>query len=335
MKLLYLSCHSVLEYDEIKLFKEIGIDVFSHGGYVNPNSPSDIKRPAIKSKTDHHLTYLAYRYGKEKLPREFTEPFDVIMVQHVPDWIINNWEVMKDKIVIWRTIGQSTIDIERLLEQARREGLKIVRYSPRERTIPGFIGEDAMIRFYKDPEDFGPYTGSKRQVFNVSQSFKQRVDFCNYNVWDQVTKDLPRKVAGSENEPLGDDWMGCVDYKTLRNELRNSRVYFYTPTYPTSYTLNFMEAWMTGIPVVALGPKLGNSPYELGQNTYEVPDLITQGKDGFYSDDIHDLRHLVKKMLDRPDIATEIGHAGRKKAISIFGKEKIKAQWKEFFDGLI
>ncbi len=334
MKLLYLSCHSVLEYDEIKLFKEIGIEVFSHGVYANPNTPSDVKRPGIKSKTDHHLTYLAYRYGKEKLPREFIEPFDVIMVQHIPDWVINNWEVMKDKIVVWRSIGQSTIDVERLLEQARREGLKIVRYSPREQTIPGFMGQDAMIRFYKDPAEFGPYTGSKKQVFNVSQSFKQRVDFCNYNIWDQVTKGLPRQVAGSENEPLGDDWMGCVDYKTLKMALRQSRVYFYTGTYPASYTLSFIEAWMTGIPVVAIGPKLGNSPFELGQNTYEVPDLIESGKNGYWSDNIKVLRSQVFHLLNEPEIAKQMGRAGRKRAIELFGKEKIKTQWKDFFDGL-
>jgi len=257
MKLLYLSCHSVLEYDEVKLFKELGIDVFSHGVYANPNRPGDVKRPPIKGDFDHHLVYLSYRYGKDNLPREIIESFDVVMVQHVPTWVVRNWEVMKDKIVIWRSIGQSTIDVERMLEQARREGLKIVRYSPRERTIPGFIGEDAVIRFYKDPADFGPYTGEKRRIFNISQSLAQRVDFCNYDVFKKVVKDYPWKIAGSENEQLGDHWIGCVDYETLCEELRKSRVYFYTGTYPASYTLNFIEAWMTGIPVVALGPKVG------------------------------------------------------------------------------
>lgn len=334
MKLLYLSCHSCLEYDEVKLFKEMGIDVFSHGVYANPNRPGDIKRPPIKGVFDHHLMYLSYRYGKEKLPREFIEPFDAVMVMHVPDWILNNWEVMKDKKVIWRSIGQSTIDIERLLEQARREGMKVVRYSPRERTIPGFIGEDAVIRFYKDPKDFGPYTGEKKQVFNISQSFKQRVDFCNYDAWDQATKGLPRKVAGSENEPLGDDWIGCVDYKTLRDELRKSRVYFYTGTYPASYTLNFIEAWMTGIPVVAVGRKLGSSPFELGQDTYEVPDLIDSGVNGYWDDDIERLRDFVRFLLERPDECKKMGQAGRKKAIKIFGKKIIKAKWKGFFDKL-
>lgn len=334
MKLLYLSCHSVLEYDEIKLFKEIGIDVFSHGVYRDPNNPGDNKRPGIEWKVDQKLLDLSNKCEKENLTRELIEQFDAVMVMHVPDWIINNWEIMKDKKVILRTIGQSSIDSEGMLSQARREGMKIVRYSPRETTIPGFIGQDAVIRFYKDPAEFGPYTGEKKQVFNISQSFKQRASLLNYETWDEVTKDLPRKVAGSENELLKDDWIGCVDYKTLRDELRKSRVYFYTPTFPTSYTLNFIEAWMTGIPVVALGPFSGNSPFELGQQTYEVPDLIDNFKNGCYADEISVLRHQVEYFLDYPEEAKKIGEAGRKKAIEIFGKEKIKKQWKEFFDGL-
>jgi len=334
MKLLYLSCHCVLEYDEVKLFKEMGIDVFSHGVYSNPNKPSDIKRPAIKSKFDHHLVYLSYRYGKEKLPREFIEPFDAVLAMHVPDWIINNWEVMKDKKVIWRSIGQSTIDIERIIAQARIEGMKIVRYSPREQTIPGYVGEDAMVRFYKDPKDFGSYTGELKRVITVGQSFKQRTDFCNYDVWDEVTKGMPRKVAGSENEPLGDEWIGCVNYKKLKDFYRRSRVFFYTGTYPASYTLGFIEAWMSGIPVVAIGPKLGNSPFEMGQRTYEVPDLIENGVNGFYSDDIKELRGYVEKLMGNVELAKKIGERGRQKAIKIFGKETIKKQWRKFFDGL-
>lgn len=334
MKLLYLSCHSVLEYDELKLFKELGIDVFSHGVYSNPTTPADIKRPPLPGKFDHQLVYLSYRFGKDNIPETFIKHFDAIMVQHIPSWVINNWERMKKKIVIWRSIGQSTLDTENVLSQARREGLKVVRYSPRERTIPGFIGEDAMIRFYKDPKEFGPYTGKIKRVFNITQSFKQRTDFCNYDAYDQATKGFPRAVAGSENQPLDDEWLGCVDYKTLRNALRASRVYFYTGTYPASYTLNFIEAWMTGIPIVALGPKLGSSPYELGQDTYEIPDLIDQGVNGYYSDDISELREKVKFLLNDLPACKMMGGAGRNKAITLFGKETIKKQWKDFFKSL-
>ena len=334
MKLLYLSCHCVLEYDEIKLFKELGIDVFAHGVYKNPNEPGDPKRPAIRGEVDPHLLDLAEKCEKEELSRELIEQFDAVMVMHRPDWVMNNWERMKDKAVIWRSIGQSTIDVERIILQARRKGLKIVRYSPRERTIPGYVGEDVMIRFYKDPDEFGPYTGEIKQVFNISQSFKQRVDFCNFNIFKEIVKDLPWKVAGSENEALGDHWIGEVDYKRLRSELRKSRVYVYTGTYPAAYTLNFIEAWMTGIPIVALGPGLGNSPFELGQSTYEIPDLVEDGSDGYFSDNIGELRTIVKGLLDDPDLGEQVGLAGRARAIQFFGKDKIKKEWKEFFERL-
>jgi hypothetical protein len=36
MRLLYLSAHSVLEFDEVSLFRELGHYVFSPGAYVNP-----------------------------------------------------------------------------------------------------------------------------------------------------------------------------------------------------------------------------------------------------------------------------------------------------------
>ena len=91
---------------------------------------------------------------------------------------------------------------------------------------------------------------------------------------------------------------------------------------------------MTGIPVVAIGPKAGNSPYEPGQETYEIPDLIEHQVSGFYSDDIKELRLNVQYLLDHPENAKLVGQNGRKKAIEIFGKETIKKQWKEFFDKL-
>jgi len=47
MNILYVSCHSILEHDEIKLFSELGADVFSHGAYRNPQQVDDPKRPVL------------------------------------------------------------------------------------------------------------------------------------------------------------------------------------------------------------------------------------------------------------------------------------------------
>jgi glycosyltransferase involved in cell wall biosynthesis len=109
-------------------------------------------------------------------------------------------------------------------------------------------------------------------------------------------------------------------------------VYFYTGTYPASYTLNFIEAFMTGIPIVAIGERLGNSPFELGQKTYEIPDIITQATDGFYSDDPAELRGVIQRLLDDESLARFISKNARKRAIELFGKDRIKLLWKEYLN---
>jgi hypothetical protein len=40
----------------------------------------------------------------------------------------------------------------------------------------------------------------------------------------------------------------------MRDYLRRIRAYLYTGTQPASYTLGLIEAMMTGVPVVSIGP---------------------------------------------------------------------------------
>jgi len=268
------------------------------------------------------------------MSREFLDNFDVILSHWMPKWIALNWENMKDKIVIMRTNGQSSPDDEHVLGQYRKQGLKIVRYSPTERTIPNYCGEDVIIRFYKDPDEWKNWNGNKAQVITIGQSMIKRNKFCNWDVFYQATAGLPRKIYGPENEEAGDIWAGCVSYNELRKALRDSRVYFYTGTHPASYTLNFIEAWMTGIPVVAVGPEFGNQTFIPSQKTYEVSRLIKKGVDGFYADDLGLLNHYCKQLLKNKKLAKRIGDEGRKSAIAIFGKARIKNEWQKFFEGL-
>lgn len=331
--MIYLSCHSILEYDEVSLFTELGLDIFCHGAYANPNRPGDEKRPPIKGKYRDHLVQIAMRYGKDNLHPELIEPFDVVYVMHIPDWVTENWGKMKHKIVVWRSIGQSTNDVENRLSVPRYQGMKIVRYSSIERTIPGYIGEDAIIRFCKDPEEFGNWNGQDKKVITLCQSMKKRDKYCNFSLFEAVSQGWNRKLYGPDNDDAGDINGGCLSYEDLKKELRNSRVYFYTGTHPAPYTLNFMEAWMTGIPIVAAGPRFGNAHY-LGQYTYEIPIIIQNGVNGFWSDNPMELIEYIKRLMDDYELARRIGDAGRKSAIELFGKEKAKKQWQEFFESL-
>lgn len=341
MKLLYLSCHAVLEYDEIRLFHEMGIDVFSPGAYLDPATGGGGMRPPLPQlnydpevvrafddlgKANHEKGIFGVD-NKELLTKDFVNRFDAVMVMHVPHWISNNWHAIKHKPVIWRTIGQSIPSVEESLSEFRKEGLKIVRYSPTERRIAGFIGEDAQIRFYKDPDEYSGWNGINRWVVTLAQSMKERGVECGYDIFEEATRAFPRKLFGSENK-ASQLWAGKLDYEGTRRMLRNHRVYFYTGTRPASYTLNFIEAWMTGVPIVAIGPNLGNHP---GYATYEAHELIEHGVTGFVSDSIAGLSKAVDQLFHNDRLASFVSEQGRKAAIRHFGKDIVRKQWEDFF----
>ena len=334
MKILYLSCHSVLEYDEIKLFYEMGLDVFSHGAYGDPENQGDGMRPKIPGlKADPKILEIWRRTPKDHLTEEMVEPFDTVIVMSLPHWVSNNWRILKKKRVILRTIGQNSLHCERILKPYRVEGLQIVRYSPNETSIPGHLGRDALIRFYKDPEIYGGWTGGKENVINFTQAMKKRARECNFAFYQRVMRGLPHTLFGPHNENIGEPWaVGAISYAQMLEELKYNRAYFYLPTYPTSYTLNFIEAWMTGIPVVALGRERGNDPELLGHSLYEIPDLVRHGEDGFHADDAEELREILQDLLTDHEYAKSIGEKGRLRAVEIFGKETIKRQWREFLE---
>ena len=333
MKLLYIPCHSIAEYDEIKLFSEIGIEVFSTGSYFIPSKPVDPKRPPLNIKRHPEYEPLVGD-NPEIIPKELVKNFDIVFFHWLPLRILNNWENLKDKKVILRTNGQSVSQNELQIRELKRRGVIVVRYSPKERNIPFYAGEDALIRFYKDPEEFKNWNGEKKRVISLCQSMLKRGPYCNASVFLKITEGFERKLFGPDNEELKEIWGGCLDYEQLKKELQDNRVYFYTGTMPASYTLNFIEAFMTGIPIVSIGKKLGNPFWDSNLDLFEIGDLIENGKEGFVSDDLTNLKGYIKILLDDYSLAKEISKNAREKAIELFGKEKIKRQWINFFKNL-
>lgn len=335
MKLLYLSCHAILEHDELSLFNEMGIDFFSMGSYLVPTEPVDKIRPLIK--------YDPFKWLKspvpprEDMPKSFIDNFDVIMVMHIPEWIEKNWEKFKGKTVIWRTIGQSTPSLEARLKKYRNEGLRIVRYSPREERLKNYLGADALIRFYKDENEFKGWHGAGHEVMTIAQDMKRRAKFCNFDAFNEIVTGFNGRLYGRGNENAGDINGGYLTYEEMKQKLKDGRVYIYTGTQPASYTLGFIEAYMTGIPVISIGEKLwGTLNEELGINEslLEVTDLINNAVDGFYSDDIGQIREWITALVNDWKLAKRIGEMGRQNAIKHFGKNNVKLSWERFFNNL-
>jgi glycosyltransferase involved in cell wall biosynthesis len=216
------------------------------------------------------------------------------------------------------------------LQPWRAEGLEIVRYSPNEQTIADNAGTDAVIRFYKDPDEYTGWTGERKEVINFTQSLQERGRFTGYRVLQRVMSGVPSKVYGPNNEDLGDLGGGLLKYSEQLQVMQQARAYLYHGTYPASYTLSFIEAMMTGTPMVAVGPELGNGDMFPEQRTYEIPSIIQHGVSGFISDDPHQLKHHIDRLMQDSALAHSISAFGRARAIELFGKAKIRAEWKDY-----
>ena len=82
------------------------------------------------------------------------------------------------------------------------------------------------------------------------------------------------------------------------------------------YNLAMLEAMATGAPVVS----------------YANPtSFITDGVDGFLSDDINSLRKTISSLMDDRELATSIGAAGKRTVEKRFGLEAFLKKWNTVF----
>lgn len=337
MKIHYISNHAILEYDEIRLFTELGHQVHSNGAYRDPRGAYTLPRPGIPEIAyDQEWFDLTAVHPKTELPPEMIEPYDclIFMSGLSEAALLNNWERVKHKRVILRMIGQSTPEIEAQLKPLHEEGLEIVRYSVKERGFPNFAGEDAMIYFYKDPEEFKNWNGEDLRPINFTQSLLGRRNFVHYDEVSQALQGYPdARVYGTGNEDLGALNGGEMPFEELKKMMRDARAYVYAGTFPASYTLSIMEAMMTGIPVIAIGKKIAEeNPAYPKLDFYEIPDIITNGSNGFIADSVEQFHQYIDLLLNNKILADQISANGRKTAIEYWGKEKIKEQWRSFLD---
>ena len=339
MNILLLASHAVAEYDDLRMFSDLGYDVFAPGGYETPSRSGEGIRPALPDAPHHpelvaklHETRDSFRsppgpkidWAKAHLHGDIIDWADAIIVHHFPEqWIAGQWNRIGHKRVIWRTCGQSNPDLEDYLASFRPK-LQVVRYSPAERRyfegIGHWAGQDALIRFGKYPDDYGPWDGGNVVVGNVTQHMKQRGDSTGYGAWLAATDGLAASPAGegSEEMPGG---LGKLDYYDMLDYLSGLRAYLYTGTTPASYTLGLIEAMLSGVPTLSIGTRDWHGPADL----FEGPE-ITQ----FWADGPEAAQISLRSLLEDRDRAEYVGRMARARAVHLFDVAKIGQQWVEF-----
>ena len=320
----------------------MGHEIFSPGAYFNPQS-DEFLRPGIPGLVYDENVVKQYddlgklhpgKDQKDYLTKEFVDNFDTVLVMSLSRWVQGNWDAIKHKNVILRTNGQSDESYERFVSEYRKYGnFKVVRYSPYERYFPNYGGEDAIIRFGKKLHEYPLWEGDNLQLSTLVQDMKGRSEACSWEIFLELSKRINCKLYGMSNEDAGDLWFGK---KTSLSEtldmLKYTRAYFYGGTKPANYTLNFIEALCVGCPIVALGDKLGNL---LGQQTYEITNIIENGTDGFCGDSVDELVEYTQELFDNPTLAKTMSDGSRRIADKLFNEKDKKLEWNEFFKQLI
>lgn len=374
MNILLLASHAVAEYDDLRMFTDLGYDCFAPGGYEVPSRSGEGIRPALPDAPHHPELVEAINtqrafdseelgdpgpnidWGKAHLPDPVIDWADVIIVHHFPQvWIGGQWDRIRHKRVIWRTCGQSDPRLEIYMTDFAEQGLEIVRYSPAERRyferVGYFAGEDALIRFGKYPDDYGPWTGEFPGVINITQHLAQRGEACGYGFWQEATRGLARPFGGLPEDgppppfalPLGPGseaigGPGALTYTEMLDWLRHARAYLYTGTRPASYTLGLIEAMLSGVPVVTIPASVWGDGWD-GADLFEGHEIVRYGSSGEGSREgaVATTRSMLGKLLGTwvaPDVALHeaqlVSTYQRARAVELFGIETIGAQWKAF-----
>jgi glycosyltransferase involved in cell wall biosynthesis len=337
VNILLMLAHSIEEYDQVRLLSSLGYDVFSIGAYIDPSHPLDDMRPPLPD-APHHPELKAIVdavpatearpdrlwNAKDELPDDIIDWADVIICHHVESrWLWPQWDRIKHKRVIWRTVGQSLHVNEWQAQPYFREGCEIVRYSPKERAIPNYAGESALIRFYKDPDEYHGWTGEGGFILSVHQNPLNRGDngsWVNLPWALEATTGLPVKHVGPGTELMAGG-VGKVSPEELKAAYREAAAMIYTGTQPASLTLALLEALMTGTPIVSIGPShMQIAPY--GDRLFEGHEIAP-----LWSDHADTAREMLARILTDDEYAAGVSQESRNRALREFSMAGVGHDW--------
>lgn len=341
-KLLYISAHETLEWQECDLFNRLGFDVFPIGHYTDQDNPikttlgtlpfriSEEWLPIFKRYHDYEkmkINILSMECGGRnpymfRVKKEFADLFDIIVVCYYEENITLNWNSFAGKNIVLRTISQYPLHVT-----PYRDKIKIVSLAENEECLLQ-RKPDAVIRQCVDTNFYSGWAPNTNYLLTVNKWIKNRGPVSEYDVYDYVSQHFNRVLCGFKNDdiPWAKPELTQEEIQELR---RRSRVYLSMCSKPGCVTYSFIEALATGIPVVSVGPELGSFHKTL--RTFNVDRFIQNGVNGFYSDKPPELIAYIKELMTNTSLAKQIGQAGRRTAIEYFSKEKCLKDWQSFF----
>lgn len=159
------------------------------------------------------------------------------------------------------------------------------------------------------------YQGNIKKGLIVINSLPSRGRMLGYDIFKEVSKEIPMDLIGMGTEDYG---IGEIMHHDLP-EFMAQYSFFFHPIRYTSLGLSLCEAMMIGIPVVALA-------------TTEAPLYIKNGYNGYIHNDIDYLIDKMKILLGIDSIRLSIGNKGRTTAKEAFDIQRFTLEWEKVFE---
>lgn len=174
--------------------------------------------------------------------------------------------------------------------------------------------DTVVIHHMVDDDLFIPNNYNRENhILSVVNDWKNRDWCCNFKGWQRITKDLPVRVIG-DTPGLSNP---SPSIESLVNEYQTSSVFLNTSTISPVPTA-LLEAMSCGAACVSTA-------------TCMIPEIITDGVNGFISNDENELRKNCKLLLDNPELARKIGQNARLTILEKFNKERFISDWNNVF----
>ncbi|HEV2128729.1 MAG TPA: glycosyltransferase family 4 protein [Thermomicrobiales bacterium] len=159
------------------------------------------------------------------------------------------------------------------------------------------------------------WEGTRPEGITAINSMPRRGRKVGLDLLLEARRQVPIQLAGFGNDGL--DGLGDIPYSRLHRTMAEYR-FLFSPCRYTSLPLAVIEALTIGMPVVALA-------------TTELPDVIRNGVHGYLSNDLDELIAGMRRLIDDPDHARELGANARELAAQRFGLDRFARDWDAAF----
>lgn len=155
----------------------------------------------------------------------------------------------------------------------------------------------------------------EKHVLTVANDFIKRNYCLHYDLWKELTDDLPSRIIG-ETEGLS---KSAASLDELVNEYNKCQVYFNTSTTPIPMSL--LEAMACGCAVVTVDASM-------------MPEIIENGVNGFITNNKDELKLRLKEVLENDELRQTLGNNARKTILEKFSERAFLDKWNLTFDNI-